>query len=197
MSCRATAEQAGGEPGGRTQPAPQAPRDGQYQAGERRFRRLWRVGPRCWSRRSQAGASPNANPRQPFDKPSPLPFSFQARGRSRQRHSPLAVHPMPAWIGASGTGCRHFADVRREGIRASRLDVKWRLPIAAGDVAVGSEPGITKPLLTGESETTRFLAMWFARGPVRRRWFSCSARKGPVGFTLVSRQIIFHSTTSK
>ena len=38
--------QAGGEPGGRTQPAAEAAGDRQHQAGERRFRRLRRVRPR-------------------------------------------------------------------------------------------------------------------------------------------------------
>src|SRR5271170_3448013 len=38
--------QAGGEPGGRTQPAPEAPGDRQHQAGEHRQRRLRRVRPR-------------------------------------------------------------------------------------------------------------------------------------------------------
>ena len=37
---------SGGEPGGRAQPAAEAPRDRQHQAGERRFRRLRRVRPR-------------------------------------------------------------------------------------------------------------------------------------------------------
>src|SRR5215469_10895142 len=38
--------QAGGEPGGRTQPAPEAPGDRQHQVGERRFRRFRRLRPR-------------------------------------------------------------------------------------------------------------------------------------------------------
>ena len=43
--------QAGGEPGGRTQPAPEAPGDRQHQAGEHRQRRLRRVRPRDCSGR--------------------------------------------------------------------------------------------------------------------------------------------------